>query len=388
MRTIGIVTVGRSDYGYYLPVLRKIQAQSALKMRLIVSGMHLSPDFGLTVKEIEADGFEIAQHVEMLVAGDTPLSISKSIGLGVAGFSQAYADLQPDILLLLGDRFEMLAAGVAALPFAIPIAHIAGGELTEGLIDEAIRHSLTKMSHLHFVSTERYRERVIQMGEEPWRVVISGALSLDNLRRLKLLTLTELERDLDISLHPAPLLVTFHPVTLEYIDTKKHIGELISALETTDMPVIFTLPNSDTQNKLIVEAINIYTQKHHNSHLVVNLGTHRYFSLMKYAAAMVGNSSSGIIEAASFGLPVVNIGNRQRGREHARNVIDVPCEHITILNAIRRATSPEFRINLAQLSNPYEHGDAAEKIIRDLGDVKLGPELLLKHFYDLPIEVK
>ncbi|MCI0577569.1 MAG: UDP-N-acetylglucosamine 2-epimerase [Chloroflexi bacterium] len=389
-RCIGVVTVARSDYGYYLPILRRIQADPALELRLIAGGMHLSPAYGLTVREIEADGFEIAEQVEMLLASDTPSAIAKSVGLGVIGFSQAYKRLRPDLLLLLGDRFEMLAAAAAALPLALPMGHIAGGELTEGAMDEAIRHSLTKMSHLHFVSTKRYRQRVIQMGEEPWRVTVSGAVSLDNLAALEFLSGEALEREIGFPLRPAPLLVTFHPETMDLAaasagHTAGQVAELMAALEAAGMPVIFTAPNADTHNHVISEAIQQYVAAHGNAHFVTNLGTRRYFSLMKQVRAMIGNSSSGIIEAATFELPVVNIGDRQRGRLRAGNVLDVAHERQAILEAIQRATSPSFRAGLRGLQNPYGDGTAAEKIVRVLGQVTLDGRLLRKRFYDLPV---
>lgn len=380
MRTIGVVTVARSDFGIYLPVLRRIEKDSDLELYLLVSGMHLSPEFGLTVKAIEDEGFEIGDRIEMLVSSDTPEAIAKSIGLGVIGFGQSYARQKPDILLALGDRFEMLAAVLAALPYNIPVAHIHGGESTEGLIDEAIRHSLTKMSHLHFVSTAGYRDRVLQMGEEPWRVTVSGAPSLDNLKQIKPTSLHELERSLGFALRPAPLLVTFHPVTLEHTETRHHILELLAALEIIDLPVIFTYPNADTEGRIIIQAIDEYVKSHAAARVVVNLGTARYFSLMRHARAMIGNSSSGIIEAASFGLPVVNIGNRQRGRFHGPNVLDAPCNRVAISDTIKTAISPRFKRRISTLVNPYGTGNAAIKIVEKLKKVSLDQNLMLKRF--------
>ncbi len=385
VRTIGVVTVARSDYGIYLPVLRKIQADAALKLKLIVAGMHLSPEFGLTVDGIENDGFEVGARIEMLLSSDMPEGIAKSMGVGTLGFAQFYAGSPPDILVVLGDRFEMLAATVAALPFAIPVAHIHGGESTEGLIDEPIRHSITKMSHLHFASTPHYANRIMQMGEEPWRVAVSGAPGLDNLYAMDLLPSDEIERLIGMPLQPSPLLVTYHPVTLEYEDTSSHISELLAALEETGLPVVFTCPNADTQGRLIIKAIDRYVEAHENACVVTNLGTQAYFSLMKYAAAMVGNSSSGIIEAASFQLPVVNIGNRQRGRIHERNVLQVGYERSSILNAIRQVTASAFRRSLDNLQNPYGGGKSAQRIVQTLRDVPLDRKLILKRFYDIPI---
>ena len=244
MRTIGAVTVSRSDYSAYLPVLRRIQEDPGLELYLFATGMHLSPEFGLTVQTIEADGFEVSERVEMLLSSDTPEGISKSMGLGLIGFAQAYARFQPDILLLLGDRFEMHAAALAALPFKIPLAHIHGGEISEGAFDDALRHSITKLSHLHFVSTEDYAKRVMQMGEEQWRVMVSGAPSLDNLYTVRWLKRQELEAHFGLLLNGDPLLVTFHPVTLEYEQTEWQMSELLATLKTFDLPIVFTLPNA------------------------------------------------------------------------------------------------------------------------------------------------
>ena len=382
MRTIGAVTVSRSDYGIYLPVLKAIQADPELQLRLYVGGMHLSPEFGLTVREIEADGFEICERVEMLLSSDRPEGIAKSIGLGVIGFSQAYARSRPDLLLLLGDRFEMLAAALAALPFNIPMAHIHGGELTEGAIDDAIRHAITKMSHLHFVATESYAKRVIRMGEEPWRVVVSGAASLDNLGSVQLLTREELEEKYGIETEPPFLLITWHPVTLEYEETKNQIEALLTALGKVEGTLVFTYPNADTSSRSVIEAIEGFVACTPRAKLFVNLGTQGYFSLMKHATAMVGNSSSGIIEAASFNLPVVNVGDRQRGRVRAENVIDVGNAHTEILAGIQKALSQDFRVAISEVINPYGDGKAATRILDKLKGVKLDKDLIKKRFIE------
>jgi len=380
VRTIGVVTGARSEYGLLFPLLKAISSDSALRLKLFVTGMHLSPDFGLTLREIERD-FEITERVEMLVASDTPEAISKSIGLGMIGFAQTYTHHRPDILLVLGDRFEILAAVTAALPFAIPVAHIAGGEATEGAIDDAIRHSISKMSHLHFVSLDEYRRRLIQMGEEPWRITISGEPGLDNLSAIPDLSTDELEQRIGMSLDPATLLVTFHPVTLEFGQGESQIGELLAALDVVGMPVVFTAPNADTEGRIIVRRIQEFVQQHPNSRLVTSLGTAAYFSMMRRSAAMVGNSSSGIIEAASFELPVVNIGSRQRGRFFPRNVIHCEPSAKAIETVIRRAVSLEFRSGLQGLVNPYGDGKAAPKIIKVLKAVPLDGTLLKKPFF-------
>jgi UDP-hydrolysing UDP-N-acetyl-D-glucosamine 2-epimerase len=277
----------------------------------------------------------------------------------------------------------MHAAVVAALPFKIPVAHISGGESTEGSIDELIRHSITKMSHLHFASTELYRQRIIQMGEDPWRVIVTGALNLDNLKRENLFNLSNLKMAYGIEPTDPILLVTYHPVTLEYEHTRMQMRELLSALEETNFNIIFTYPNADTSSRIIIEMINKFVRKNKNSQMAINLGTQAYFGLMRCASAMVGNSSSGIIEAASFGLPVVNIGNRQSGRVRGKNVIDVGYEKAEILSGINKATSLEFRNEIENLINPYGSGNASEKIIDKLKNIKIDNNLLIKKFHQM-----
>ncbi len=385
MRTVGVVTVARSDYGIYLPILRRIQADPELRLHLIVAGAHLQQKFGLTVNAIQADDFEIGERVEMLLASDSPEGIGKSIGVGVIGFAQAFARFRPDILLVLGDRFEMHAAALAALPFNIPVTHIHGGELTQGAMDDALRHSLTKLSHLHFVSTPEYARRVAQLGEEPWRITVSGAPSLDNLRAMALPTLEQLETQFGFRLHPAPLLVTFHPSTLEFEQTEWQIGELMATLDALRLPVIFTMPNEDTRNSVIRQFIVEYVGAHSAAWSAEGFGTQNYFGLMQFALAMVGNSSSGIIEAPSFKLPVVNIGTRQTGRVRATNVIDVGYARDEIVVGIQCAIAPAFRERLRNLVNPYGDGHAAERIVAGLKSAVLDNRLICKVFYNVGV---
>jgi len=383
MRSISVVTTARADYGIYLPLLRRIQEDSDLSIRLIVSGMHLSQEFGLTVKLIEQDGFEIADRIEMLLSSDTPEGIVKSIGLGMIGFAQAYARSMPDILIVLGDRFEMHSAALSALPFKIPVAHIHGGELTLGAIDDSLRHSMTKLSHLHFVSTQEYATRVMQLGEESWRVTVSGAPGLDNLKDVNLLNHEEFGRQFEVHLDEDFLLVTYHPVTLEYEKTEWQVGELLSALENCNRSILFTMTNADTSGRLINSMIQNFVKEHPTAQIAANLGTQGYFSAMALAAAMVGNSSSGIIEAASFKLPVVNIGNRQRGRVCGRNVISVGYPREEILSGIEKTTSPQFRSTLSDMDNLYGDGHAAQKIVDVLKQVELDETLIQKQFNDI-----
>ncbi len=384
MRTIGVVTVGRSDFGIYRPLLRRIEADPELRLHLIVSGMHLSPEFGRTVDTIREEGFTPGDQVEMLLSSDSPEGIGKSSGLGVIGMAQSFARLRPDLLVVLGDRFEMHAAALAALPFKIPVAHLHGGEITRGAIDDALRHSITKLSHLHFVSTQAYARRVIQLGEEPWRVIVSGALSLDNLNDFPLLPPADLEARYNLCLDPPPLLVTFHPVTLEFEQAPWQADELLAALEASGLPVVFTLPNADTNGRVIIQKIRRYVQEHASARIVDNFGIQDFFSMMNIARAMVGNSSSGILEAASFTLPVVNIGTRQEGRLRAANVIDTGYHREQILAGIRQAVSGEFRLSLRGLQNPYGGGRAAEIILQHLKETPLDERLITKTFYDLP----
>ena len=383
MKTIAVVTVARSDYSAYLPVLRAIKSDPELKLQLFVSGTHLSPAFDMTAKLIEADGFEINEKVEMLLSSDTPEGVSQSIGLGIIGFAQVFARSKPDILVILGDRFEMYASAVAALPFNIPVAHIYGGDVTQGAIDDALRHSMTKLSHLHFVTTETYARRVAQLGEESWRIKVCGETSLDNLRTIQFLTKEELRAHYGIPVDPPPLLVTYHPVTLEYEQTEWQMDELLLALDIFNLPILFTMPNADMGNNIIRKKIAEYKKSHSNVLSIENMGTQGFFSLLRVAAAMIGNSSSGIVEAPSFKLPVVNIGSRQEGRIRAANVIDVGYAHEEIINGIEKAISEEFRSALQNLVSPFGDGNAAERIVEDVKSVKINSILLKKKFIDL-----
>jgi UDP-hydrolysing UDP-N-acetyl-D-glucosamine 2-epimerase len=379
-----VVTTSRADYGIYKPLLEEIRKSAGLDLRLLVSGMHLSPAHGFTVRGIEEDGFAIAERIEMLLSSDTPQGVSKSMGVGVLGFAQAFERWRPDILMVLGDRFEMHAAALAALPFRIPVAHLSGGELTEGAIDDSLRHSLTKLSHLHFPSTAEYARRIVQLGEEPWRVVVAGEPSLDQLSTMQLLTRPELEERFSLHLGRPFVLVTFHPVTLEYDQAEYHITELLAAIENSGVPAIFTVPNADTGNHVIRKRIQDFVTGHSDSRLVDNFGIHAYFSMMRLAAAVMGNSSSGIVEAASFELPVLNVGTRQNGRTRARNVIDTGYDREEISRGLAKALSAEFRLNLRGLVNPYGSGVASQIITKRLLEVELGDGLIRKKFYNVP----
>jgi UDP-hydrolysing UDP-N-acetyl-D-glucosamine 2-epimerase len=384
VRRIEVVTTSRADYGIYRPVLRRLAEQPGVDLQLLVSGSHLSASFGSTGRAIEADGLHIAERVDVLLASDTPESAAKAMGLGCIGFAQSFSRQRPDLLVVLGDRFEMHAAAVAALPFTIPVAHIHGGEVTVGAFDESLRHSLTKLSHLHFVATEAYARRVIQLGEEPWRVTVSGAPSLDNLTEMDVASVPELEAAVGMQLvEHSFLLVTFHPVSLEQGRTVAYADELITALDHVALPVLLTLPNADPTGLELRLRFQLAVAARGNWRAVDNLGTPAFFSAMSRAAAMVGNSSSGLIEAPSFGLPVVNIGSRQQGRVRGANVIDVPPAAVEIESGIRRALEPSFREALVGLENPYGDGHAAQRICERLVNEELGDRLLRKRFHDL-----
>jgi UDP-N-acetylglucosamine 2-epimerase (non-hydrolysing)/GDP/UDP-N,N'-diacetylbacillosamine 2-epimerase (hydrolysing) len=367
-----------------LPVIKSIDADPDLVLRVFATGMHLSPEFGHTVDAFAHDGITVDEKVASLLSTDSPAGIANSIAVGVLGFSQVFSSARPDILVVTGDRFEMYAAAVASLPYRLPVAHIHGGEVTHGAIDDALRHSITKLSHLHFVSTREYARRVEQLGEEPWRITVSGAPALDALKTIGYLQPSELLSAYGIATDPPPLLVTYHPVTLEYDQTDWQVEQLLGALDRQVYPIVFTLPNADTSGRKIALLIREFVRSHPGSVLVDNLGTQAYFTLMRSAVAMVGNSSSGIVEAASFSLPVLNIGSRQGGRVRGRNVVDVGNEREEISRGLDRVLDPAFRAGLERLANPYGDGRATEHIVDRLKSFPLGDRGLVKRFFDIP----
>ncbi len=379
-RAIGVVSVSRSDYGHLRPVLEEIRSAADLQLLLFVAGMHLAPQFGRTAEVIEADGWLIAERIDMLEPDDSPEAVATSIGNGVRGFARAYARHRPDVVVVLGDRFEMLAAAVATLPFALPVAHIHGGEASEGALDNQIRHAITKLAHLHFASAEPHAGRIAQMGEETWRIHTTGAPGLDRIGTTKFLSREELARLLALPPEGRWFVVTFHPVTLEHRDTETQIGELLAALDKVDGTFIITYPNADTAGQTIIWQVEEFTSRCPRARLARNLGDQLYLSLLRHADLMIGNSSSGIIEAPSFGLPVVNIGNRQRGRLRGPNVIDVGYARDLILRGIETALAPGFRERLCGLPNPYGDGHAAPRIVRVLREIPLDARLVQKRF--------
>lgn len=384
MRRICVVTGTRADYGLLYWLLYELRASPDIDLQLIVTGMHLSPEFGNTWRVIEADGFSITAKVEMLLSGDSPIAVAKSIGLATIGFADQFDRLQPQILVLLGDRYEILAAAQAAMVARIPIAHIHGGEATEGLIDEAIRHSLTKIAHLHFASTEQHRARIIQMGEAPERVFNVGATGLDNIRRLKLLDRAELGARLGIELRSPLISFTYHPVTLSAQDPIEPMTQLLQALnEFSSGTVIFSKSNSDTNGRVINQAIDSYVAgRSHNSRAFASLGQQLYLSLLANADLILGNSSSGIIEAPAIGTPTVNVGDRQLGRVRSPSVIDCVERTPDIISAVKRALSLEFRDLAALRQSPFGSGYAAERICEVLKNFSLDG-ILKKRFYDI-----
>jgi len=363
-------------------VLEAIRDASDLDLRLFIAGMHLSADFGCTVKEIEAQGWPIAERIAMLEPGDTPEAIAASTGRGIAGFAGAYARQRPDLVVVLGDRFEMLAAAVAALPFALPVAHIHGGEASEGAMDNQIRHAITKLAHLHFASAPEHGKRIAAMGEEDWRIHVVGAPGLDRLRTVGLLSRDEVAAALGLPPARPWLLVTFHPVTLEHEDTPRHVDELLAALDAVDATLVMTYPNADTAGRTIVERVEDFAARTPRARIFRNLGDRLYLSLLKHADAMVGNSSSGLIEAPSFALPVVNVGSRQRGRLRGGNVVDVAPRRDDIVRGIRTALAPDLRRRLDGQPNPYGDGRAASRIVAVLREVALDARLIQKRERD------
>jgi GDP/UDP-N,N'-diacetylbacillosamine 2-epimerase (hydrolysing) len=383
-RKICVITGTRAEYGLLFWLMKEIEAAKDLELQLVVTGMHLSPEFGLTYRQIEEDGFAISRKVEMLLSSDSPVAVTKSMGLAMMGFAAAYSELSPDLIVVLGDRFEIFAAVSAATIARIPVAHLHGGETTEGAFDESLRHSITKMSHLHFVATEEYRRRVIQLGENPGRVYTVGAAGIDNIKRLDLLPRGQLENAIGFNLGSRNFLVTFHPVTLEDMTAQAQFGELLSALEQLDdIHVIFTKANADPDGRVINAMIDGYVSAHPETSIARDsLGQLNYLSAMQYMDGVIGNSSSGLIEAPSMKLGVINIGDRQRGRIRADNVIDCTPERDAIIKAIKRLSSREFQDELEQIVNPYGNGGVAEKIIAVIRDHPLDG-ILKKCFFDL-----
>ncbi len=354
MKRIGVVSGTRADAGIWRSILEALHRSTDFSLQLYLTGAHLSPAFGMTGDLLEAEGFPIAARIPLPLEDDSPAGIARSMGLGVTGFADAFGSERPDLLMVLGDRFEMMAAALAAVPFALPLAHVHGGEVTEGAFDEQLRHALTKLSHLHFASTEVHAQRIVQMGEEPWRVVCCGAPALDALQDMELPTREALEAIVKLDLLTPPLLVTYHPATLTHGDARAEVEALLEAISTYEGPILLTGTNADTSGRAIQARLETFAATHPRTRMVPNLGQRNYFGAMALSAAMVGNSSSGLVEAPSFHLPVVNIGPRQKGRTRGANVIDAAPTREAIGRALTEALSPGFRSRLADQTNPYQ----------------------------------
>jgi len=383
-RRIGVVTSSRADYSHLYWPLRELAANPAIDLGVFALGAHLSPEFGSTIDEIERDGFPIRARIECLLSSDTDTGMAKTIGIAILGLADAFTAWRPDLLLLIADRYEMLAPASVALALRIPVAHIEGGEISQGAIDDHVRNALTKLAHIHFTSTETARQRVIAMGEEPWRVHHAGAPSLDHLRRSTLLDRAALEARLALTFTPPTLIAAWHPVTI-LKDTNAEADAFFAALADTPGQLIFVYPNSDAGTYALIERTRALDETRPHTRIFVNLDAVTYWSLLGQVDALVGNSSSGIMEAASFALPTVNVGIRQQGRERARNIIDSLAETSAIHAAIQRALSPEFRETLRGMTNPYGDGTAAATIARVLASVPL-EGLLIKQPTPLPGE--
>ncbi len=387
MRTIAVVTSSRADYGHLYWPLHELRARADVDLSLLVTGAHLAPEFGLTVREIERDGFPIAERIECLLSSDTDVGMAKTIGLATVSFADVLARRRPDLLLLIADRYEMLAPASAALALRIPIAHIEGGEVSEGAIDHAVRNALTMMSHVHLTPTRAAHDRVVAMGEEPWRVHRVGAPSLDHLRRSALSSRAEVERRLGIDLSRPTIVVAYHPVTLER-DTVREADAVFAALaaiaDEDRRPIVYCFPNADAGSRDLIRRAEAFCAERPDARLFVNLDHLTYWSLLRHAALLCGNSSSGIMETPSLALPTVNIGRRQEGRERAANVIDVEPGEEAIRAAVATGLDPDFRAGLDGMTNPYGDGRAGERIAEILGTVPLGARLL--HKRAMPLE--
>lgn len=379
MKQIMVLTSARADYGLLSGLIKKLASDERVRVRLVVTGMHLSPEFGLTYKEIEKDGIKIDRKIEILMSSDTPVSVSKTMGMAMISFADYIEEVHPDALLVLGDRYETLAVCCVALNARIPIIHLHGGETTEGAIDEAIRHSITKMSFLHFTSTEEYRRRVIQLGENPERVYNVGSLGVENVLGQPLLSKKDLESELNLRLDMAYAVVTYHPVTLEDKDVCETVKKFLDALDRNeDMYYIITKANSDAGGRQINQMLEEYAAHRNNVQVYDSLGMIKYLSAVKYSKMVIGNSSSGILEVPSFGIPTVNVGDRQKGRIRAESVIDCKEDTESIVEAIKKAKTLEFRELCSHVKNPYEGVRTSDTIV----------EIIKKKLFDEAVEIK
>lgn len=385
MKKVCIVTGTRAEYGLLKPIISKVHNSKELDLQLVVTGMHLSTEFGLTYREIEEDGYPITAKIEMLLSSDTAVGVTKSMGVALMGFADYFEAHKPDIVIILGDRYEMLMAASAAMVARIPIAHIHGGELTEGVIDEAIRHSITKMSHLHFTTTQEYRNRVIQMGEQPQNVYCVGALGVENIKSISLMEMKTLESSLHFTFEKPTIMVTYHPVTLENMTSEQQFRNVLNVIEKhKELKVIFTKANSDPFGRIINKMIDEFVEINRDRCAVyTSLGQLCYLSTLQFCVVVMGNSSSGIIEVPSFGIPTINIGDRQRGRVCADSVINCSNETEDIENALNKAMSQEFKAFIKNQRNPYEGADTSNKILEVISEALEKGIEMKKEFYDM-----
>ena len=384
-RKICVVTGTRAEYGLLRWLMDGINKSTKLDLQIVATGMHLSPEFGLTYQEIENDGFKIDRKIEMLVSSDSANGIVKSMGLGMIGFTDTLTELKPDLIVVLGDRYEIFTAVATAMIFRTPVAHLHGGEATEGLIDESIRHSITKMSHLHFVAAEEYKKRVIQLGEQPDNVFLVGGLGIDNIVKLNLLERKDFEKSIDFKLGIKNLLITFHPVTLEKNTSEKQMNEILMALkELKNTHLIFTMPNADTDGRIIFKMIEDFVNNHPYAKSFTSLGQLLYLSCIKHVDGVIGNSSSGLAEVPTFKKGTINIGDRQQGRIKAESVIDCKPTTKSISDAIKKLYSSEFQQKLKTVKNPYGSSGASEAIVKTLENISL-KNILKKKFYNMVI---
>ena len=385
MKKIVVLTATRAEYGLLAPVIKKMDMDSQIDVRVVVTGAHLSPEFGMTINEIKEDGVRVDKEIDILLSSDTPAAISKTMGLAMIGFADYFAESKPDALMVLGDRYETLAVCAAAMNAQIPIVHLYGGEATEGLIDEAVRNAITKLSYLHFTSTEEYRHRVIQMGENPQRVYTAGAIGVENALHTNFMSKQELEKSLECSLGEKIAVLTFHPVTLEHNTAEIQIGELIKAIKHyPEITFICTKANADMSGRIINDSFQKCAETQKNIILFDSLGLKRYLSLLSYAEFVIGNSSRGIIEVPSFKIPTINIGDRQKGRTQARSVINCIPKADNIIEAISTALSEEFKNSICNIVNPYGDGNASEVIVNVTKEFLLNNKLKIqKSFYDI-----
>lgn len=387
MKRIVIVTATRAEYGLLAPIIKKLMKVSEIDVKVVATGTHLSPEFGMTINEIKEDGVKVDKEIDILLSADTSVAISKTMGLAMLGFADYFAECKPDALMVLGDRYETLAVCIAAMNEQIPIIHLHGGEATEGLVDEAVRNAITKLSFLHFTSTETYRNRVIQMGESPDRVYAAGAIGVENAIKTELMTKAELEKSLGCQFAEKMAVLTFHPVTLENDTAKKQISELLEALDSfPDITFICTKANADRDGRIINKYLSDYVDRHNNAFLFDSLGMKRYLSALSCATFVIGNSSSGIIEVPSFKIPSINIGDRQKGRIQAESIINCMPERSDIEGAIRKAISTEFNMKIRDVVNPYGIGNTSDVIVETTTDYLLNDKLKVqKPFYDLEV---